>query len=289
MKKVLFVCISTLLFTSCVQNSKEYQQMKSQNDSLRIENAKNATEMNEMLSILNDIEADFQSIRDAESYLNIQQQSNELTPSTREQIRQNMQLIGDVLKKNKEQIAQLEEKVKKSNVHSAALQKTIDRLSAELDQKTNMILTLQEDLAKKNVRIQELDEMVTSLNENVEDLSSKTQAQAETLSKQDQALNTAYYCFGTARELKDQKILSGGGLFSKSKVLQDGFNKDYFISIDIREVKEIPLFAAKAKLKSNHPANSYEFAKDEDGNIIFKITDVKSFWSLSKYLVIEVG
>ena len=71
--------------------------------------------------------------------------------------------------------------------------------------------------------------------------------------------------------------------------MQSGFNKDYFISIDIREVKEIPLFAGKAKLKSNHPEGSYEFTKDEDGNLTLKITDTKAFWSLGKYLVIEVG
>ena len=29
--------------------------------------------------------------------------------------------------------------------------------------------------------------------------------------------------------------------------------------------------------------------KDEDGNMTLKITDEKAFWSLGKYLVIEVG
>lgn len=89
--------------------------------------------------------------------------------------------------------------------------------------------------------------------------------------------------------MKAQNILSKKGLFSKTKVLQDGFNKDYFITIDIREVTEIPLFASKAKLQSNHPDGSYEFIKDEDGNMTLKISDPKTFWSLSRYLVIEVG
>ena len=105
-----------------------------------------------------------------------------------------------------------------------------------------MVVALQEDLANKNVRIQELDEMVGSLTEDVESLSATTASQSEKLHAQDKALNTAYYCFGTSKELKDQKILSGGGVFAKSKVLQSGFNKDYFITIDIREVTEIPLF-----------------------------------------------
>lgn len=290
MKKVLLVCICTAMLASCGQNSAEYKKLKAENDSLRMENTKNTDELNDMLTTLNEVEADFQSIRDAENYLNMQQQTGgELTQSRRDQIKQNMQLITETLKKNKEQIADLQDKLKKSGIQSAALKKTIGRLSSELDQKATMIVALQEDLAKKNVRIQELDEMVTSLNEDVENLATTTQAQAEKISSQDKALNTAYYCFGTSKELKDQKILSGGGLFAKSKVLQSGFNKDYFISIDIREVKEIPLFAGKAKLKSNHPEGSYEFIKDEDGNLTLKITDEKAFWSLGKYLVIEVG
>lgn len=290
MKKLLLACTCATLLVSCGQNSAEYKKLKAENDSLKIENTKSSSEMNEILSILNDVEADIQSIRDAENYLNIQQQTGgEFSKSNREQIKQNMQLISETLKKNKETINQLEDKLKKSGIQSSALKKTINRLSSELDQKATMIVALQEDLAKKNVRIQELDEMVSSLNEDVESLATTAAAQSEKLNEQDRALNTAYYCFGTSKELKDQKILSGGGLFSKSKVLQSGFNKDYFISVDIREVKEIPLFAAKAKLKSNHPEGSYEFVKDEDGNLTLNITDPRAFWSLGKYLVIEVG
>ncbi|WP_455638878.1 Cbp1 family collagen-binding glycoprotein adhesin [Parabacteroides sp.] len=290
MKKLLLVCTCATLLVSCGQNSAEYKKLKAENDSLKIENTKATSEMNEILTTLNDVEADIQSIRDAENYLNLQQQTGgEFSKSNREQIKQNMQLISETLKKNKETISQLEDKLKKSGIQSAALKKTINRLSSELDQKATMIVALQEDLAKKNVRIQELDEMVSSLNEDVESLATTAAAQSEKLSEQDKALNTAYYCFGTSKELKDQKILSGGGFFSKSKVLQSGFNKDYFISVDIREVKEIPLFAAKAKLKSNHPEGSYEFVKDDDGNLTLNITDPKTFWSLGKYLVIEVG
>lgn len=284
------VCACVALLASCGQQSAEYKKLKAENDSLRIENTKSTEELNEMLSTLNDIEADIQSIRDAENYITIQQQSGgELSQTRREKIKQNMQLISETLKKNRAQISELEEKLKKSGIQSDALRKTVQRLSSELDEKTKMIVALQEDLAKKDVRIQELDEMVSSLNEDVENLSTTAAAQSEKINEQDKALHTAYYCFGTTKELKDQKILSGGGLFSKSKVLQDGFNKDYFISIDIREVKEIPLFAKKAKLRSNHPDGSYEFIEDEDGNLALIIKDENTFWSLGKYLVIEVG
>ncbi|MDD4516274.1 hypothetical protein [Massilibacteroides sp.] len=290
MKKLLFAFIATLSLASCVQQSNEYKKLKAENDSLKVESAKQSTEMNEVITILNEVEADFQSIRDAENYLNIQQQPGaEMNKTNQQRIKENIQLIAETLKKNKEQISLLEEKIKKSGLESSSLRKTIARLSSEIDQKASMIVVLQEDLAKKNIRIQELDEQVQTLSEDVENLATTTAAQKEKLRTQDKSLHTAYYCFGTAKELKDQNILSGGGLFSKSKVLQSGFNREYFIAIDIREVKEIPLFSGKAKLRSNHPEGSYEFAKDADGNITFKILDETQFWSLGKYLVIEVG
>lgn len=289
MKKVLVISLSISMLTACVQNSSEYKQLKAENDSLKLENAGNASEMNEMLSTLNEIEAGIQTIRDAENYLTIQQGTGELTPGVREHIRDNMQMIGETLKKNREQLSQLEAKLKNSNIQSAALKKTIDRLTSELDQKATLIVSLQEDLAKKNIHIQELDVQVASLREDVEGLSLTAGAQAQTMKKQDKIIHTAYYCFGTSKELKNRKILTGGGLFSKAKVLQGDFDRDYFISVDIREVTEIPLFTSKATLKSTHPAGSYEFTKDEDNNLTFKITDTNTFWSLGKYLVIEVG
>ena len=37
---------------------------------------------------------------------------------------------------------------------------------------------------------------------------------------QDEALNTVYYALGTNKELKEQKIVKGGGLFSSKKVME---------------------------------------------------------------------
>lgn len=289
MKKVLFATACIVLLASCGQNASENKRLQAENDSIKLESVKSAAELDEILTILNDVESGFESIRDAENYLSEQKNSiNELTPSRKEELKNNMQLITVTLQKNKEQLAKLQAQLNNSNAQSGQLKKTIDRLSAEIDQKASMIIALQEDLTKKNIRIQELDEMVTILNEDVENFAITTMAQAERINNQEKALHTAYYCFGTAKELKSQKILSGGSLFSKSKVLQPGFNKDYFIMVDTREIKEIPLFTNKANLKSSHPEGSYEFTEDEDENITLKILNAKTFWSISKYLVLEV-
>jgi len=112
--------------------------------------------------------------------------------------------------------------------------------------------------------------------------------QANLISEQDQEMNAVYYCFGTNKELKEQNILTGGGLFSKSKALQGDFNRDYFLAADKRAVTSIPLYSSKATIKTNHPAGTYQFTKDTDGKLTLEILHTSVFWSLSHFLVIEV-
>lgn len=288
MKKILFYCFCAIALTSCVENSSEYKQLKNENEALKADKAKTMEELNEMLSVLNDIQTNIQSIREAENYVEIEK-SGELSGDKKEQLKNNISLIAETLRNNKEQLAALEEQLKKGKVQSSALQKTINRISAELNQKAEMISSLQEELAKKDIRILELDEAVASLNESMENLSMTTVVQAEKLDEQDKKLHTAYYCFGTKNELKEQNILTGGGLFSKVKALEGRFNEEYFITIDVRDVTEIPLYTNKAKIRSSHPNTSYQFIKDSDNNLTLHITDINQFWGMGKYLVIEVG
>ncbi|MDR1456041.1 MAG: hypothetical protein LBJ01_10350 [Tannerella sp.] len=288
MKKILLLCFCTALLTSCVEQSAKYRKLKSENEALTAEKTATSALLEDMLTTLSDIQSDIQSIREAENYLAVEPGGGEISPYRKEQLKNNVRQIAEILKSNREQLATLREQLKNSHLRSEALQRTIDRIGAELNQKAAMIATLQEELARKDVRIRELDDVVVSLNENIENLSEATAAQTKKLEEQHRKLNTAYYCLGTARELKRQNILTGGGLFAKSKVLEGFFNKDYFVAIDIREVTEIPLYAGKASLRSTHPAGTYRFTKDEHGNLTLDITDVEEFWQTGRYLVIEV-
>lgn len=101
-------------------------------------------------------------------------------------------------------------------------------------------------------------------------------------------MNTIFYIFGTTKELKEQKILSGGGLFKAKEVMKGDFNKDYFTKADLRTLKEIPLEMKKAKILTNHPEGSYSLVKNDKGLLTLVISDPQNFWSLSKYLVVNV-
>ena len=106
---------------------------------------------------------------------------------------------------------------------------------------------------------------------------------SHTVAEQDKMLNTDCYVFGTKAELKEQKILKNGD------VLQSGdFNKDYFTKIDIRYDKVLNLYSKSAKLLTNHPEGSYAIKKDKNNQCYLQITNPAEFWSVSKYLVVQV-
>jgi len=128
-----------------------------------------------------------------------------------------------------------------------------------------------------------LDAAVTGLTADKESLAAENEAKAKTVAEQDKAINSAWFVFGTKSELKSQKILEKGDVLKSAD-----FNKDYFTQIDIRTTKEIKLYSKRADLLTTHPAKSYELVKDDKGQLTLKITNPKEFWSVSKYLVIQV-
>lgn len=287
MKNFLVACSWIILFMSCTEFSSDNKKLREENDSLKLHIKKNEAEMNEMLSILNAIENNIKTIRDTEKFLDIQKDT-ELSGSKREQMKNEMAVIAETLKRNRQQLSELQKKLDTSHVRSTALQKTIDRLTEDIDEKARKIAKIQSELEHKNKQITQLTEQMETLHADVETLKNVNESQNLRIDDQEKALNTVYYCFGTKKELKEQKILIGGGLFSKSKALQGEFNKDYFITIDKRHVTAIPLYASKAKIKTNHPEKSYNFFKDSEGNLTLEIKKTETFWSLTHYLVIEV-
>ena len=214
--------------------------------------------------------------------------TGEVDMTTRERLKSDMQLVAQTLKDNKEKLAKLQSQLKNSKYQSSQFQKTVERLNAEIESKTAMIVSLQEELAKRDVRIQELDNAVSELAGQVNTLSEETEKQKSTISSQEKEINTVYYVFGTTKELKEQKIISGGGLFKASEVMKGDFNKNYFTKEDLRTFKQVSLESKKAKLLTAHPEGSYTFEKNDKDLLTLVITNPTEFWSLSKYLVIKV-
>lgn len=285
MKKVLLVCsVAALILTSCGKKSAEYQALKAQRDSLLLVNAQNSTELDEIVTLLKEVEDNFNSIKSAENYLTVQSgTSGELAPDVKDKIRSDMLLVTEILSANRQKIADLEKKLKISAIQSKKLRQTLNDFRMQLDEKTMALVTLNEELEQKDQKIAELSDNILTLSKDVQDLRAYSNSQQKTIDAQTQELNTVYYCFGTFKELENQGILKDGRLSAN-------FNKDYFIKVkDLNELQIVPLHAKKGTLVSKHPDGTYKFVKAANGQAELNILDPKNFWSLTKYLVILVN
>ena len=282
MKKLFFmVCCAALLMTGC-KDGKNAPGLASvqQTDSLNDVIAQKDSEINEMMGTLNDIEEGFRLINEAENRVALLK--NGEGTSKKQNLKENIQFIAERMKQNRELIAKLQKQLESSTVKGGQLKKTIDNLTAQLEEKDKQLLALREELDKKDIHISELDETIGNLNTNVSNLSADNQQKAETINAQDKQLNTAWYVFGTKKELKGQHILEGG------KVMNGNFNKNYFTKVDIRNTTEIKLYSKSAKLLTAHPASSYSLTHDASKQYVLRITNPQILWSTSKYLVVLV-
>lgn len=281
MKKLIVLAFGGLMVASCNDGVKKAEQAAlMQRDSLEQIIAQKDNELNDMMTTLSDIEEGFREITEAQNRVTLAKEGEGTNTSQR--IKENVQFIQSVMKQNKELINKLKQQVRESTVKGDQLKKIIDNLTEQMAVKDKQLQALREELDLKDIHISELDEQVADLNQNVTTLTEDNTQKAQTISTQDKALHSAWFVFGTKKELKEQKILDHG------EVLQTNFNKEYFTKIDIRIDKEIKLYSSSAEILTNHPASSYTLQCDAKKQYVLRITDPQTFWSTSKYLVILV-
>lgn len=280
MKKIILMAACVIAFAAC-DNGATKRAAQERDSLMQVIDAKDS-ELNEIMGTLNEIQDGFKRINEAEGRITVADGDLE-SATSKEVIRENMQFIQDALAQNKEMIAKLKDKLRTSSINSDKLKQTVNKLSKELEEQTVKIKDLEKQLAEKDILIAQQGAAIDSLNTNVEQLTAENANKSQTVAEQDKMLNTAWYVFGTKAELKEQKILKNGD------VLQSGdFNKDYFTKIDIRYDKVLNLYSKSAKLLTNHPEGSYAIKKDKNNQCYLQITNPAEFWSVSKYLVVQV-
>lgn len=277
----LFACLALLLLGACTgkKSSPDLVNME-QNDSLQRIIAQRDSEINDMMSTLNEIQEGLSAINQAENRLSIAREGEGANKTA--QIKENIKFIANTMARNRELMKRLQQQLRESRFNGDELRKTISNLTQQLDDKAQELQRLKAELDAKDIHIAELDEKIANLNDNVENLQTDAQQKAQTISNQDKQLNTAWFVFGTKKELKEQHIMENG------KVLQSNFNKNYFAKIDIRIDKEIKFYSKSARILTMHPSGSYTLTPDVNKQYVLRITNPQLFWSTSKYLVVLV-
>lgn len=294
MKKIIYlftaIITMTIAFASCeTKKEKELEVEQAEevsiDDSISLLIAQKENELNDMVVTFNEIQDGFNKINEAQG--RVIENKDKGDERSKEAIIEDMHNIQQTLALNKQLIENLQQQLKEAttmnDVLKQSLEQTVAMMSANMESQRAEIEDLRRQLADKDITIAQQETTISELKTNVNNLTSENENRSRTIAAQDKDLHTAYYVFGTKKELKNERILNDGD------VLQQGnFNRDYFTKIDTRVDKVIKLYSKSATLKTHHPAGSYSLDKNAKGQYVLRITDPDKFWSISKYLVIIV-
>lgn len=280
MKKLLVVLACASVLISCGPSESERLQMNGRIDSLQAVVNQRDSEIDELMGTFNEIQNGFEQINAAEGRVALYADNYE---KNSKDLQENMKFIQQTMEENRKKIEELQARLKSSGINAAKLQAAVYKLTSQMKAKDKEIADLRTLLANKDIQIAELGDSLTSVVAKSEEIKKAKDEVDQIASKQDELLNTAWYVYGTKKELKERKILVDGDVLKDSS-----FDADYFTKIDIRNTIVIPLNSKSAKVLTTHPEDSYTLIKGANDEYTLRIKDPSAFWSVSKYLVIRV-
>lgn len=255
--------------------SEPYKQLEAEHIGTTAMVAEKDSTINGLFGAFNRISENLRTIREKQGLLAVDGTTFETGGDAEQRMLADLQSIDALLVENRELIAKLRRQAKTGDKKFNELQRTVEDFERAMTEKDSEITSLKEELSSANSSLATLIEMYRDK----EQLATDQQSE----------LNTAWYCVGTAKELRANGVLTkdGGfiGIGKVDKLNTTTLNKNWFRQVDVTEVMEIPIAAPKAKLVTSHPVGSYSL----EGSVEkLRITDATAFWSMSKYLVIVV-
>lgn len=291
MKKffVIAMAVLPLFFASCAGNDEKANAVA---DSLQSVIEQKDVEIDALFEVLSDIENNLTEISSRYSQIStLRQQHPEKSAAVKGQITDQLAVIENMMAQNKAKIASLNSKISGLNEENSKLQSFIESLNARMAEQENQINTLTNELSISK-------ETIKKLSGNVSELTQSNQQKDATIAQQQEEMayladqsHRAYYVVGSYDELKEKGIVSKeGGLIFKTQKATNNVNVKNFTLIDKNKVTSFDVNLRKARLISQHPADSYEFVYDEaDSKMARKlvIKDVAKFWSTTDFLIIS--
>jgi len=278
MKNTIYV-LALLAVVGCQTDpteSVQYKQLVEDKELLQSRAIEKDASMEGLFDALDRISNNINEIRVKQTGITSGSTSVEGGVTVEDQIMADLQAIDELMIENEQMIASLKKQTRKGDLQIKSLERTITNLEMMIAAKDGEIVSLKEQLSSANSSLATLIEMYKE--------------KSQLADSREGELNRAYFAIGTAKELKENNIItkSGGvaGVGGAKTINLADLNKGYFEEVDITKTTEIPILAKKAKLITNHPEGSYEFT-GEVTELVIK--DAAAFWSISKYLVIQVN
>lgn len=289
MKKLIYILLLLPFLFSC--NQKKVKHLETQNDSLVQQAYAKDMALNEFLRAMNEIQYNLDSIKTKEMIINESTEGNvELRKSAKDQIKDDINTIYNLLDENKEKLADLRKQLGKANYQVKELEKMLANMTKQLEQKDKEIENLTAMLAEMDIKIIALSRDVDRLNAEGKTKTNTILEQREEIAGKTDELNIAHYIIGSKKELKEANIITSEGGFigiGKNKKLKSDFDESFFTQIDIREMTSLAIPGKKVEIVTSHPSGSYEIS-GEGADRVLAINNYEEFWKTSRYLVVIV-
>lgn len=286
-KALSLILISVSWLFACKNNTEEISRQQAVIDSLTQQLQEKDNSVNEFLKAFNEIEESLLSVQNKQRTIESGSLSaGETNMDVRARIEDEIRAINESMNETRNKMAELQSRLKKSNLKITELEKMISRLNATLSEKDAEIAALNEKLIAMNYKVEGLTREVSSLKAEKDVMTQELEAKTREADQKTQELNTAYYAIGTKKELIEKGVLSKEGQFSGPRArgkLGVTFNEKAFTRIDLRTTTELLVNSKKAKLLSSHPEGSYTLTGEK-----LTITQPQEFWKATRYCVVEI-
>jgi cell division protein FtsB len=285
-----FVLIAMLIMASCNQQQLETQQeeitqLTEENEILRKNEAEKEAHLNEFFETMSLIRDNLNEIKVRQNLISEETRDrDQIGPDARQQIEDDLKLISDLMEDNRKRLAALNRQIRDSNVKIKEFETLVASLTSEIEEKNVEISQLRDSMNELNIYNAELTATIDKLEEdNIEKL--------QLIEEKIEQLNTAYYVFGTRKELQEQEIIDRqGGILGigRTTVVSPDVNTEYFTRVNISQIDKVVVPASSLKLVSTHPKDSYFVETTEDEGTQIVIENPEKFWSNTKYLVVSI-
>ncbi len=287
MKQILSILSMSLLIFACnteaetndnadAVSGEELARLRSENRELQNKLSEKDSVLNESIMLFNEIEENLARINLKEDEIRFRSNDVELAEDGKQWILQEIQNINYLREANQKKVRELNGQLENKNLEIAEFKTLIDNLM-------NKIEVQEEEIELLRVELSNLDKEYVEL---LEAYQEQSQIAAETIRE----LNTVYYAYGSESELIENGVIVKEGGFigiGKKTELKGDLNDDYFTKIDLTREDEIEVVGKKVKFITDHPSSAYNITSNGQNHTI-KIMDPKSFWKVSKYLVVVV-
>ncbi len=251
--------------------------------------------VNDLASTFDEIEQNLTFIKEKRGQLVLAQKEG--NKSRKETLVADIKLMNEMLAESSKKIEDLEKRLKSSGIDIKSYKNKIAQLTKTIGEQDESMKQLQAELDQRDFTIAEKDVQLTKLNEDIlskeDSLLKKSEIIAEksqVIVEKDNEMNKAFFAAGTHRELIEKGVLTKEGGFlgiGKNISIKDDLNENFFTQLDIRNTNQFPLNAKRAKLITEHPANSYKLVEENDKIAYLEIENPREFWKLSKYVIVE--